>query len=164
MEAIMFRERKLTIELVPATTWWSNLRKLLPKSEWDKLRKKVYADYSYKCGICGTKGRLNCHEIWEYDDQNHVQRLAGFIALCDLCHHVKHIGLAGIRASEGKLDFETVIQHYLKVNDCSRETFDKDMAEAFSQWEERSKYEWHVDLGEYESLVQRGSSQQLQLF
>lgn len=31
---------KLEIELVPKTSWWNNLRKILPKSEWDKIRKK----------------------------------------------------------------------------------------------------------------------------
>ena len=62
-------ELKLKIELVPHTSWYKNLRKMLPKSEWDKIRKGTYAEYGHKCGICGANGRLNCHEIWKYDDK-----------------------------------------------------------------------------------------------
>lgn len=148
------QQLKLIIELVPSTSWYDNLRKVIPKVEWDKLRKQVYAKYGHKCGICGTdSGRLNCHEIWEYDDHNHEQRLIGFIALCDLCHHVKHIGLAGILASEGKLDYDKVVQHFTKVNGCDRRTFEEHKEQAFAQWRERSGYEWKVDLGAYKDLV-----------
>lgn len=31
--------------------------------------------------------RLECHEVWEYDDDAYVQRLS---ALCSRCHLVKH--------------------------------------------------------------------------
>ncbi|MFH1285366.1 MAG: HNH endonuclease, partial [Candidatus Micrarchaeota archaeon] len=107
---------KLEIELVPCSTWWSNLRKTIPKKKWDTLRKKVYAQYHNKCGICGAKRKLNCHELWSYDDKKHIQTLVNFIALCDMCHHVKHLGLASILASRGQLDYETVINHFMKVN------------------------------------------------
>jgi len=147
-------ELKLTIELVPSTSWYDNLRKMIPRAKWDKLRKGVYAEYRHRCGICGAdSSRLNCHEIWEYDDHNHEQRLLGFIAICDLCHHVKHIGLAGILASQGKLDYEKVVEHFMKVNGCDRRTFEEHKKKAFAQWRERSRYEWKVDLGDYEDLV-----------
>jgi hypothetical protein len=145
---------RLTIELVPSTSWYDNLRKVIPQSKWDKLRKRVYEKYGHKCAVCGAEGRLNCHEVWEYDDHNHIQRLKGFIALCDLCHHVKHIGLASILAAEGRLDYEKVVGHFTKVNGCDRETFERHRDEAFTQWRERSKYDWRVDLGEYEGLIE----------
>ena len=143
----------LTIELVPATSWYNNLRGILPKEVWDKIRERIYATYNYKCGICGTGGKLNCHEIWEYDDKNHVQKLVGFIALCDLCHHVKHIGHAGILASKGKLDYQKVVRHFMKVNACNRNTFQKHMKDAFDKWNERSQHEWSIHIGEYENLI-----------
>lgn len=149
----MAKDLKLTIELVPQTSWYSNLRKVLPQSEWDKIRKKAYADCGYKCGICGATGKLNCHEIWEYDEQHRSQKLVGFIALCDLCHHVKHIGLAGILAQQGKLDYELVVKHFMAVNGCDRETFEEHKHEAFHQWQERSQHEWDIDLGQYGKLV-----------
>ena len=113
-----------------------------------------YANYGYKCGICGAEGRLNCHEIWEYDDKKHIQKLSGFVALCDMCHHVKHIGLAGILASKGKLDYEKVVEHFMKVNNCDRDAFEKHREKAFEHWRKRSSHEWQVDLGEYEDIIQ----------
>ncbi len=149
---------KLTIELVPGPSWWGNLRGILPKSVWDKLRKKTYSEYGHRCGICGSEERLNCHEIWEYNDQNHVQKLAGFIALCNLCHHVKHIGLAGILANEGKLDYEFVVEHFMRVNGCSRGTFEEHKSSAFAQWRQRCQSQWKVDLGEFENLTAGGGA------
>lgn len=154
----MAEELKLTIELVPRTSWYDNLRKVLPKSEWDRIRKRTYAEYDYRCGICGAQGKLNCHEVWNYNDRDHRQTLGGFIALCDLCHHVKHIGLAGILASRGQLDYEKVVEHFVKVNECERSTFEEHKKEAFEQWAERSRHEWQVELGECEPVVKsRGS-------
>jgi hypothetical protein len=73
---------RLTIELVPEPCWYSNMRKAMSTSQWDRLRHQVYAEYDHKCGVCGAHpDRLNCHERWAYDDRKHVQRLAGFIAL-----------------------------------------------------------------------------------
>jgi len=147
---------KLTIELVPATSWYNNLRDKMRQSQWDKLRKNVYAEYEYKCGICGaSEDRLNCHEIWEYDDTKHEQKLKGFIALCNMCHFVKHIGQANILAQQGRLDLEKVIEHFMEVNNCNRDTFEHHRQKAFGQWRERSLQEWLVDLGEYEDLIEK---------
>jgi len=154
------KELKLRIELVPSTSWYNNLRKVLPKSDWDKIRKKAYAKYEYRCGICGAKGRFNCHEVWEYDDKKHIQKFLGFIVLCGMCHHVKHIGLAGILTSEGKLDYETVVEHFMKVNNCDEKTFKEHKESAFDEWRKRSQHEWHVDLGEYENIIQGASEKE----
>lgn len=140
---------RLTIELVPSTSWYSNLRKAVKPPVWDRLRKQVYAQCGNRCSVCGSEYRLACHEVWDYDDVNHVQRLTGFTALCMWCHHVKHLGLAGILASEGKLDYGKVIAHYMEVNACSRLAFSGHKRAAFQQWNERSEHEWRVDLGKY---------------
>ncbi len=145
----------LTIELVPQTCWHSNMRKVLPQAEWDKLRKQVYTQYHHQCGICGAAGILHCHEIWHYDDEAHIQTLRGFIALCVWCHHVKHIGLAGILANEGKLDYEQVVAHFLKVNACNRASFEQHRKAAFEQWRARSKHQWKTDLGEWRDKAKK---------
>lgn len=95
---------------------------------------------------------MNCHEVWSYHDEEHIQRLDGFIALCNLCHHVKHIGLAGILANQGRLDYDKVVEHFMRVNDCSQNDFLKHRAEAFQIWEERSKHEWDIVLGDFQYL------------
>lgn len=144
---------QLEIELVPATTWYVNLRDVLPRSEWDRIRKKAYADYGYKCGICGASEKLSCHEIWNYDNDAHVQTLKGFVALCSMCHHIKHIGLAQILSRQGRLDYSKVVEHFMAVNSCDRLAFQKHYEEAFEQWEERSRHHWKVDIGEYSRYI-----------
>ena len=147
------KELKLTIELVPETSWFKSLREHVGRENWDRIRKQSYEDYGNKCGICGDEGRLNCHEIWEYDDKKHIQKLIGFIALCELCHHVKHIGLAKILAKQGKLNYEEVEKHFMRVNGCDMLTLTDHRARAFEQWEERSEHDWKIDLGKYQSMV-----------
>jgi len=143
------RVLKLTIELIPSTCWGSNLREALSKSEWDDLRHQTYNEYSHKCGICGASGRLNCHELWKWDDGEHRQILGGLIALCDLCHHVKHIGFAEVLAGEGKLDINDVISHFCLVNRCARSDFRQHYDAALSIYEKRSQHEWTTDFGPY---------------
>jgi len=146
---------KLTIELVPSTSWWKSLRAKMPKDEWDAIRKGAYARFGYRCAICNSKGRMHCHEVWGFDDARHVQKLKDFIVLCEMCHYVKHIGLASVKASEGELDYNEVVKHFLKVNGCDMLAFEKHKDAAFSRWQERSSHEWRVDAGAYEKLRSR---------
>lgn len=140
---------RLTIELVPSSCWGANLRDVLPRAMWDTLRRAVYTEAGHRCSICGVSGRLNCHEVWRYDDTSHIQTLEGFQALCDLCHHVKHIGHAGVLAAQGKLDFARVVAHFMRVNACDGATFQRHHAAARAQWRERSRHEWQTDLGAF---------------
>lgn len=149
----MRKTLKLTAELVPSSCWYRNLRSAVPRPVWDRIRRSVYAQYKHRCGACGERGRLNCHDIWEYDEQTHIQRLTGLIALCDLCHHVKHLFHTGGLAAEGKLDYELVVQHFMRVNGCDRREFEAHREQAFELYDERSQHEWRVEWGEYERLV-----------
>jgi hypothetical protein len=150
-------ELKLTIELVPKTCWYSNLRRKVAPAEWDRIRRDTYAAYGYRCGICGADAPLHCHERWAYDDREHRQRLLGFIALCEWCHHVKHIGLASILASEGKLDMKRVVDHFMRVNSCDRAVYRQHRLAAFQEWRRRSQEQWTVELGEYAGLIASAS-------
>jgi hypothetical protein len=147
----------LTVELVPETSWYNNMRKFMSPEDWDVLRRKTYKKFEYKCAICGaTNTTMNCHEIWEYDDHNHIQYLKGFTSLCTMCHHVKHLGLAEILASKGELDIDTVINHALRVNKMSMSEWDKYESAVWEKWEERSHHSWKVDFGEYKGLITEG--------
>ncbi len=144
----------LTIELVPQPCFYNNLRNKMSRPAWDKLRKQVYAQYHYSCGICQAKSvTLNCHEIWDYDDTAHIQKLNGFIALCNMCHHCKHIGYAGILAAEGKLDMNEVVAHFVHVNQCSYQEYKEHEGQAWKTWMERNKHGWTTDLGAYAHVV-----------
>ena len=147
----MSEKLKLIIELVPSSSWNQNLRSLLKPQMWERLKKEVYKKYDYKCSICRAGGKLHAHEVWDYDNKKYVQKLADIIALCSKCHAVKHIGLAGIHASEGKISYENLIKHFMKVNNCDRDVVEKHQAEAFKKFEVRSHFEWQIDLTEYQN-------------
>lgn len=147
MSQLPQKQLAVQIELVPATSWYQNLRKILPRETWDKIRFYVHNYYENKCAICRASGILHYHEIWIYDDEKHIQKLKGFTALCQMCHSVKHIGLAEIRASRGELDLEKIVRHFMKVNNCDRRTFEQHKQDAFEKWEKRSKHKWTLDFG-----------------
>lgn len=135
---------KLTIELVPKTSWFDNVRSAVTKSQWDDVRKQVYQQASHKCEICGDVGAkhpVECHEIWNYDDIKLIQKLDGMIALCPNCHMVKHIGLAEI---QGKLN--KAILHLKKVNKISKREAEEYVTASFALWAKRSCHQWKVDL------------------
>ena len=144
----------LFAELVPSTSWYDNLRKVMSKEDWDSIRFQVYDYYEHQCAICKARGSLHCHEVWHYDDVAHIQTLEGFVALCPWCHHIKHLGYAGILASEGKLDYAKLIRHFMTVNSCDKAAFDSHHSAAMAQWERRSKHPWRVEIGEYAQWVQ----------
>jgi hypothetical protein len=135
---------RLTVELVPKTCWWSNLRSLADRLTWDRIRRPVYRQAEYRCEICGGIGLqhpVECHEVWRYDETTHTQILVRMIALCPACHEVKHIGLAGIRG-RGK----TARAHLATVNGWSEEQVFAYVAEAFAIWRRRSELPWKLDL------------------
>ena len=135
---------KLTLDLVPATTWYDNLRSRLPKREWDRLRRATYAAAGHQCEVCGGKGRkhpVECHEIWDYDEEARVQRLAGFIALCPTCHEVKHFGRA-MHVGRGHL----ALAHLMRVNQWTLEQAQGHVSSALREWGHRSRVTWTLDL------------------
>ena len=152
---------KLTIELVPSTVWFSSIYQIYKRNnqlnKWRKIKKELFEKEGRKCWICGAENtRLETHEFWEYDDKNHIQKLVAIHHLCSMCHKIKHIGFwcyteDGRRQlkKEG-LSREDLINHFCRVNNCSREDFEKQEMEAFKIWKERSKYGWKQDFGEYD--------------
>lgn len=144
-------EPRLTIELVPQTCWFSNVRGQVSSGDWDRIRLQVYENADRRCEICGGRGSrhpVECHEVWEYNEAAGVQRLVRMIALCPACHEVKHIGLAEVR---GRADFAR--EHLSKVNGWSPDATDCYVREAFSIWRSRSGRPWSLDIS---SLVAYG--------
>jgi hypothetical protein len=134
----------LTIELVPQTCWFSNVRDQVSPRDWDRIRSQVYEKAGRRCEICGGRGPrhpVECHEVWEYDEAAGIQRLVRMIALCPACHEVKHIGLAGVR---GRADLAR--EHLAKVNGWSPEVADRYVQEAFAMWRLRSGRSWSLDV------------------
>ncbi len=136
---------RLTIELVPSSCWFSNVRSNVPSSVWEVLKKQTAKFTRYRCEICAGRGRrwpVECHEVWLYDDKTHTQTLVRLIALCPMCHKVKHIGLASVNG-----EFDEVRAHLMKVNQWPQQaTADAYIARAFQIFEERSQHEWALDI------------------
>jgi len=135
---------KLSIELIPKSCWYSNVRSIVTKQQWDALRKMVAAEADYVCEICGGKGKkhpVECHEIWHYDDEILVQKLLGLIALCPKCHSVKHFGLAEIMNKR-----DVAVKHLMKVNGITKTAVEKHIQDSFIEFSERSKKEWKLDV------------------
>jgi len=139
---------KLTIELIPKTCHFSNVRTMVSSKDWDKLRFASYELADNKCEICGNNGlnqgykhRVECHEVWEYDDENHIQKLIKLISLCVSCHQVKHIGRAIVIGKE-----KDCHKQLIKVNSWTQEQVNEHILESFKLHKERSKYKWLLDI------------------
>jgi len=132
----VFLPAPLTIELVPATSWGANLRSVLPKEDWDRLRKSTCRATGYRCEICRERGPahpVECHERWKYDDAAGVQRLVGLVALCPSCYAVKHLGA------------EALVK-LMRLNNWTAAVAREYVDLVFEIWEMRSAVEWRLDL------------------
>lgn len=140
----MYTPPALTIELVPSTSWGDNLRSRLSTASWDLLRKAQYKEADFRCEICQGRGPahpVECHEVWHYDDEKHIQTLVKLIALCPSCHGVKHIGFSIMKGKR-----EEATRHLMKVNGWDRATADHYIKAAFNLYHQRSKHPWTLDL------------------
>ena len=135
---------KLTVELVPQTCFFSNLRSNLSKKNWDMLRQQCYFRANYRCEICHSAGNgrsLECHEIWHYDDETHVQSLAGLVALCRDCHRVKHMALARKMGWQYQAE-----EHLAEINNWNQIQVSRYLDEVFDVFEQRSQHDWKLDI------------------
>ncbi len=139
---------KLTIELVPKKCQFSNVRTCLPTKDWDKIRKISYEKANNVCEICkdtgkkqGFKHDVECHEIWEYNEETLTQKLIGLISLCPKCHMVKHIGRAIAMGNEN-----ICFNHMAKVNNWSPLQIKKHLVESFDKHKILSKFNWTLDI------------------
>ena len=139
---------KLNFQLVPDGCWGANLRSALPKEVWDRLRRAAYARAGGKCSICGRPGRLEAHEVWEYDDEKHVQSLQNIIAVCPACHAVIHIGRTSMLGREPEAQ-----AHFMKVNGCTQSEYHAALGEANRVHAERSRHEWLTRIDRLKDLL-----------
>jgi hypothetical protein len=148
---------RLSIELVPRTAWWSNVRSNVSARDWEACKKLSRAQSSGRCEICGGRGKrwaTECHERWFYEEEEYrdtyvpygtrirrTQTLIGLIALCPDCHACKHIGRS-IAVGKG----EQAIMHLSKVNGWDAPTCEQYIRDAFHRWEVMSEREWKLDI------------------
>lgn len=141
---------RLSIELVPATCWYTNVRSNVSRKDWERCKDFVKERSGRRCEICGGVGSrypVDCHEIWAYDDERQVQTLVGLIALCPACHEVKHLGRA-MRLGNG----DRAIAHLCRVNGWSPTRAEAYCMKVFQIWRLRSQMQWTLDISYLKQL------------
>jgi hypothetical protein len=145
---------KLLIEVIPSDLHYRNLRSALPVEEWDIIRRACYARAGYKCEICSGVGNahpVECHEMWDYNDKEHIQTLVGVIALCPMCHAVKHWGLSVyIRGLE-----KECIRHLRSVNDWNMREVNKHVRNITDEYDRRNVHSWTQDISLAQELLKQ---------
>lgn len=138
-------EYRLVPELVPEPLWGrSAFHALKGQKSWKDIRQTVIDEADSSCSICGEKRDKDmcCHEVWDYDDSEHIATLVDFSLLCPLCHLTQHTGARGTVGGKDVL-IETV-GHLKRINNM---TF-KELFALFDfveeRWDERSKHKWNI--------------------
>lgn len=150
----------LTVKLVPNPLHGQNLRKVLPRSQWDKIRKPVIEAQRGVCAVCNRPtDKLSGHEEWNYDTSQTpaVAKLTGITATCGDCHRVEHFINTIALVSEGTLRrevLEETIAHFCRVNGVDEAAFKAHMDEAAARHESLSVLEWRIDWGEFAGQIE----------
>jgi len=140
---------RLTIELVPRSCFYKNVRSNVTREEWDAIRFMVYENAGFKCEICGKESGmdacrvkdLEAHEVFEYKDG--IQKLVRLEALCSACHGVKHIGRLQMIS---QWRYKKAIEHFAKINRLTHNEIVVCLHEAQETWLKRSNIEWELDI------------------
>ncbi|MET7757305.1 DUF5710 domain-containing protein [Streptomyces sp. NPDC005389] len=138
----------LFVDLVPRTCWFTNVRSCVAQADWERLRRMITGRAGQRCEACGAgedraaRRWLEAHERWTYDATTRVQTLKRLICLCTDCHTVTHFGLAQVRGIEDR-----AFAHLVKVTGMSEPRARDHVRTAFAVWEDRSRYDWELDLG-----------------
>jgi Pyruvate/2-oxoacid:ferredoxin oxidoreductase delta subunit len=143
----MWGGNELYVDLIPSTSWFSNVRSCIKSTDWNKLRKLIYQRINYRCETCHKhcppkSGKsLEAHERWHYTS-NGYQVLKRLVGLCKMCHLTTHIGFAetiGLGSA--------VKSHLQKIRNFTTAETQEHISRATRIWEERSKRKkWKLDL------------------
>lgn len=142
---------RLRSDLLPASTWGSNLRGILRWSAWRTLSYETSDEAGRVCEICGEQSygpggkdqRPDCHEFWSFESREGrlVQKLDRLIGLCKACHAVQHIGLAEIVGT-----LPQVLSTLQRVNDWDRAASQADVDRAFDRYDLMVTLDFDLDL------------------
>lgn len=131
---------RLMPELVPKPLWKISLYRLLPRSQWESLRRSELALSGNRCAVCLAAGPgLICHERWFYNDGQDLAVLVGFEIHCQDCDLVTHMGRAFMKGLGHR-----AIEQFCKQNSSKPELAIAVFEHALSTWRERNKKTWAV--------------------
>ena len=142
------REFLLQPKALPESTHYLNLRSIVSKSKWDKIRKEIYKRANNKCQLCNGQGRkhkVEAHELWNFDFKLKVQFLEDIIALCPNCHRIQHAFLLKLHDDKKILNAQYVINHLNKITNKNY-NYNNFFAEANSFFMKLNNIKWDVVL------------------
>jgi hypothetical protein len=146
------------------------------------IRRRLIEVEGARCSACRTepdKGKLDAHEIFEFDERRHIKRFVAYRLLCEKCHYLTHKGYwpftllwrylyqddrnleewAAELKQNPNANQENVksVEHFCLVNNCTpHEAYEY----ACSAMEQQRKLErikhWHTDwslLEQYRGLL-----------
>ena len=114
---------KLKVLVIPQSIYGVNLRNKLGKA-WRDYRLKILKQYQFKCVYCHFYSPSNhAHENWTICHNTRTSTLKEVVCVCRRCHMCIHILFALHLHKQGKLNLETIIQHFCKVNNCNRDAW-----------------------------------------
>lgn len=137
----------LFVDLIPTTSWFTNVRSCVAPRDWDRVRRMVTRRAGYSCEACGAAENraeqrwLEAHERWAYDAKRSVQTLRRLVCLCTDCHRTTHYGLAEV---QGMAD--QAFQHLMAVNGLGNAQAKAHISDAVDLWRARSLRTWTLDL------------------
>lgn len=137
----------LFVDLIPTTSWFTNVRSCVSARDWDRIRRMVTRRAGYGCEACGaTEDRgsqrwLEAHERWRYDAKHSIQSLRRLVCLCTDCHRTTHYGLAEL---QGHAD--EALRHLMAVNGLDLPQAKSHISRATELWRARSLRTWTLDL------------------
>lgn len=105
-------------------------RSLMPKAEWDKLRRKTYDmnnDCCWTCGVHRSEAKyhqwLEAHELYDVDYRRGRMKLRVIVALCHSCHNYIHRGRLAMLVNAGKCSpqkYDDIIAHGQRIMEEKR--------------------------------------------
>jgi len=100
------------------------------------------------CCDAESGSALNCHELWDYDDEHGTATLVGLRMQCRNCDSAVHMGRA-VKRGFGN----AAIAQLVKVNVIGPREAKMLYRGAMDEWRRRNKKQWRIVVAE--SLVER---------
>lgn len=140
-----FGGNDFSVDCVPESAWFANLRSMIPTSQWKALSAYVRHRNHDQCEFCGSNEKTEAHERWLFDEKTGRQKLMRIMCLCKMCHLSVHIGVAT------ELGFrEDAEKHIFATTGWTKKDLVKHLEDGSGRWQTISKMPWTQDV----SIVQ----------
>lgn len=151
---MIVREPKLLPVLIPRPLWGINAHGLLAWESWQQIRQNTFSRDMHCCVICSHKGRLECHEVFEYDDAAGIAILVRLESRCGDCHDCNHLGRLKVKEPE---KFKDALRRIARINGMRPPEVIQLVKDAFQLHKTRTR-PWQVKvaeelLGSYPELI-----------